>query len=378
MPAPSSFARKVALLCGGPSTEFVVSLTSARAVAHAIDRHRYRLRVFTILEDGTWICPEETWDEHTYPSRIEKLFDLLDYPEFCPTGYFKKRSPLEGLARLHEWAPQIVLPIMHGAFGEDGRIQGTLDVLNLPYVGSGVAPSALAIDKRRTCNFLGAHGVRVPRHVVLRSGTPRPHREDQLSGASNLLGWPLVVKPTHGGSSIGTAVARDIDALYRAATRAFEIDDEVLLEEYIQGDEVTCAVLDLAESYGGRLVCPPTLIRPRMGDYFSFDTKYRPGGAEEITPAPLDDIVLHRIQTVAEKAHDLLGASGISRTDMIVPADGQPVFLETNTLPGMTPTSLVPQGAAEIGISLTALFTGLIEGVFESLVERRARGEFER
>ncbi len=375
MESRPGYARKVALICGGPSSEFVVSLTSARCVAHAIDRQRYEVRVFCILEDGSWVCPEEVWNNSTYPSRIEKLFDLLDYPEFCPTGFFSQHPPVEGLRRLVNWAPSMILPVMHGAYGEDGRIQGMMDMMNLPYIGSGVTASALAMDKRRALNFISAHGIRVARHLILRTETPRAHREDQLAGAGTLLGWPLVAKPSHGGSSVATAICKDLDELYRAVTRAFESDDDVILEEYVVGTEVTCGVLDLAESFGGRIICPPTEIRIKNGDFFDFDNKYRPGATEEITPAEIDEPLTHRVQTIAEKAHDLLGCKGLSRTDMIIPEDGQPVFLETNTFPGMTNTSLLPQGAAELGISLTALLTGLIEGVYESIVEKKAREE---
>lgn len=375
MDSQNAFPRKVALLCGGQSAEHVVSLTSARCCSHSIDRHRYRIRVFCVQEDGAWVCPEEEWDGQTLPSRIEKLFDLLDMPEYCPTGYFKQRPAVEGIRRLAEWSPNVVLPVMHGAYGEDGRLQGLLDFIGLPYVGSGVAASALAMDKRRTSNFLGAHGIRVARHLILRSNTPRAHREDQLAGAGELLGWPIVVKPSRCGSSIGACIAKDADELYRGVSRAFEVDSEVLLEQFIKGTEVTCGVLDLAEGFGGRMICPPTEIRPKNGELFNFDAKYRPGATEEITPARLPEPIIHRIQSIAEKAHDLLGCSGLSRSDMIVPEDGQPVFLETNTLPGMTPTSLLPQGAAELGISMGSLLTGLIEGVFETLIEKGAREE---
>lgn len=368
-----AFPRRVALLCGGPSAEFVVSLTSARCVAHALDRRRYQVRVFCVLEDGSWICPEEVWDAETYPSRIEKLFDLLDFPEYCPTGYFTIRPAAEGIRRLAAWGPNIALPVMHGAYGEDGRVQGLLDCLGIPYVGSGVAASALAMDKRRTVSFLGAHGIRVPRHILLRSATPRQHREEQLAGAGGLLGWPVVAKPVNCGSSLAMCLAQDPEQLYRGIMRAFEVSDEVMLEQFVKGTEVSCGVLDLAESYGGRQICPPTEIRPRGGSFFDFDAKYRPGGAEEITPAQLPDTLIARIQAIAEKAHDQLGCLGLSRTDMIIPEDGQPVFLETNTFPGMTATSLLPQQAAHLGLSMTMMLSGLIEGVFESLVEKRAR-----
>jgi D-alanine-D-alanine ligase len=209
--------------------------------------------------------------------------------------------------------------------------------------------------------------------MMLLATSPGAHREDQLAAAGNLLGWPLVVKPNRGGSSLGAGVASNGEELRALVNRAFDADGEVLVEQLVRGVEATCAVLDLAESFGGRLVCPPTEIRPRSSAFFDFDAKYRPGATLEITPAELPDEVIHRIQAMAEKVHELLGCRGMSRTDVIVGADGQPVFLEVNTIPGMTPTSLLPQGAAALGINMTTLLTGMIEGVFEKLIETRAR-----
>lgn len=365
--------RRVVLMCGGPSAEYVVSLTSARTVAHYLDRHRYVMRVACIEETGEWIFPEEVWTSQTPPSRVDKLFDLLDMPEYCPSGYLTRRSPAEGIARLLQWRADIVLPIMHGAYGEDGRIQGLLDFIGIPFVGPGVMASALCMDKKRAKDFVAAHGLRTPRAMTLSTGTPAAHREDQLEACGNLLGWPVVVKPNSGGSSVGAGIARNPEELRGLVARATDADSEVLVEEYILGTEVTCAVLDLAESFGGRLVCPPTAIRPKTSTFFDFDAKYRPGASEEITPGDLPEQVLNRIQAMAEKAHDVLGCYGMSRSDMIVDEEGQPVFLETNTIPGMTPTSLLPQGAAALGINMTTLFTGLIEGTFQKLIETRAK-----
>ncbi|MBI5155150.1 D-alanine--D-alanine ligase, partial [Candidatus Poribacteria bacterium] len=359
--------RKVAILCGGPSAEYVVSLTSARAAAHNLDRHRYRLRVACIEEDGSWVFPEEVWSSETPPSRVDKLFNLLDMPELCPVGYLTRRPAAEGIGRLQQWRPDIVLPIMHGAYGEDGRIQGMLDFLGLPYIGSGVAASALSMDKRRTKDFLAAHGVRVAKHMTVCASSSAGLREDQTAAAGNLLGWPLVAKPNNGGSSIASGIARNTEELRSLVNRGFDADSEVLIEQFVAGTEVTCGVLDLAESFGGRLVCPPTEIRPKSAAFFDFDAKYRPGATEEITPARLPDAVLNRVQTTAEKAHDLIGCTGMSRSDFIVDAEGQPTYLETNTIPGMTPTSLLPQGAAALGVNMTTLLTGLIEGTFERL-----------
>ena len=365
--------RKVVILCGGPSAEYVVSLTSARAVAHNLDRHRYRVRVACIEESGSWIFPEEEWTAQTPPSRVDKLFDLLDMPELCPIGYLARRAPAEGLARLQQWRPDIVLPIMHGAYGEDGRLQGLLDFIGIPYIGSGVLASALGMDKKRTKDFLGAHGIRTARHMVLSSTASMAHREDQLEAAGSLLGWPLVVKPNRGGSSLAAGLAANTEELRALVARALDGDTEALIEQFIKGAEVTGSVFDLAESFGGRLVAPPTEIRPKRSSFFDFDAKYRPGATDEITPAQLPEEVLTRIQAVAEKAHDLLGCTGMSRSDMIIAEGGQPVFLEINTIPGMTPTSLLPQGAAALGVHTSTLLTGLIEGVFEKLVEEKAR-----
>lgn len=368
-----SQARKIVLMCGGPSAEYVVSLTSARTVAHHLDRHRYHTRIACIEETGEWIFPEEVWTSETPPSRVEKLFDLLDMPELCPSGFLTRRSAAEGIARLVQWQPDIVVPMMHGAFGEDGRLQGMLDFIGIPYIASGVLANALCMDKRRTKDFLSGHGLRSPKHMTLAFSSPPTLREEQIVAAGNLLGWPLIVKPNSGGSSLASGIASTTEELRHHVARAFDADSEVLIEQFVKGREVTCAVLDMAEAFGGRLVCPPTEIRPKSGSFFDFDSKYRPGATEEITPAPMEEAVIQRIQGAAEKAHDLLGCRGMSRADMIVDEEGQPWLLEVNTIPGMTPTSLLPQGAEALGINMTTLLTGMIEGTFERMTEVRAR-----
>ncbi|MGF1572465.1 MAG: D-alanine--D-alanine ligase [Sumerlaeia bacterium] len=365
--------KKILIICGGPSSEYVVSLTSARTVSHHLDRHRYHLRVCCIDEMGSWLMPDEVWSSETPPSRVEKLFDLLDMPDLCPRGFFVNRSLPDGLKKIQEWQPDLILPVMHGSFGEDGRLQGLLDFMGLPYVGSGVQSSSLCMDKRRTKDFVSAHGIRTARHMMLKAHSNTNLLEDQLAACGNLLHWPLIVKPNRGGSSLSSGLAHNDEELRGLVNRAFDADDEVLVEEFISGTEVTCGVLDLAESFGGRVVCPPTMIRPKMGSFFDFESKYRPGATEEITPAPFPDNINHRIQALSEKAHDVLGCHGMSRCDFIVNEDDIPIFLEVNTLPGMTSTSLLPQGAAACGINMTSMLTGLIEGRYERVIEQNAR-----
>jgi D-alanine-D-alanine ligase len=365
--------KKILILCGGPSSEYVVSLTSARTASHHLDRHRYHLRICCLDEFGHWIFPDEVWSSETPPSRVEKLFDLLDMPDLAPRNYFHRMNMPQALGRIQDWGPDMILPVMHGAFGEDGRLQGVLDFLGFPYVGSGVLASALCMDKRRTKDFVAAHGIRTARHMMLKSRSATNLLEDQLAACGNLLHWPLIVKPNSGGSSLASGLAHNNEELRSLVFRAFDADVEVLVEEFVRGTEVTCAVLDLAESFGGRVVCPPTMIRPKLGAFFDFDSKYRPGATEEITPAPFPEKINHRIQAIAEKAHDVLGCRGMSRTDFIVNEDDYPIFLEVNTLPGMTSTSLLPQGAAACGLNLTSLLTGLIEGGYERVIEEKMR-----
>lgn len=366
--------RKILLICGGPSAEYVVSLTSARSAAHHLDRHRYDLRVACLDEMGDWIIFDEVWNSHTPPSKVDKNFDLLDMPELCPRDYFKRRSLPDALQEFMKWQPDLILPIMHGAFGEDGRMQGFMDLIGFPYVGSGVMASSLCMDKRRTKDFLAAHGLKTARHILLRSRSSVSLLEDQMKACGNLLGWPLVVKPNIGGSSLASGLANNEEELRHFIRRAFDACDEILVEEMIEGTEVTCAVLDLAESFGGRTVCPPTEIRPKSGSFFDFDSKYRPGATAEITPAEISEKLILRVQAMAEKAHDLLGCEGMSRTDIII-KDNIPVFLEVNTIPGLTSTSLLPQGAEATGLNMTSMLTGIIEGKFERLIEKKARKE---
>lgn len=234
---------------------------------------------------------------------------------------------------------------LHGAFGEDGCVQGMLELMGIPYTGSGVRASAIAMDKVATKRMLRGAGVRLVPDAVWRPGDGLPEG----------LRFPLVAKAPNGGSTLGIRFVDDAAGLESALVELSTWDDVVLLEQRVEGDEITVAVLE-----GEAL--PPVSIRPVGHEAFDFTAKYTPGHTVYTVPAPLPPAVLADAQAQALAAWRTLGLSGVARADFIVDADGLPWFLEVNTLPGMTATSLSPMAAGAVGIS------------FEDLVERLLRG----
>jgi D-alanine--D-alanine ligase len=248
---------------------------------------------------------------------------------------------------IREIAPDVVFNALHGTGGEDGQIQGILDWLGIPYTGSGLTACALAMDKHLTKKLLAAEGLPTPAWDVfdLTGGTL-----PLLPGSLNL---PLVVKPRASGSSVGVSIVRTHEAWSKAMVEAAERTSEVLAEEYVAGREFFCAVL-------GEEALPVVEI-VSTDEFYSYDAKYKPGGSRHLVPAPIDHDLTMRLQTLALSVHRLLGLRDISRTDFIVSKEGRPTILEINALPGMTPTSLVPDEAAQIGLSYEALVDRLVQ-----------------
>jgi D-alanine-D-alanine ligase len=241
----------------------------------------------------------------------------------------------------------VVFIAMHGKYGEDGTVQGFLELTGIPYTGSGVLASALAMDKIKSNELFVAHGLKIPAQY------------------NKKISFPCVVKPAQGGSSVGVTIVKKKAGLKKAMEVALSFDSVVLIQQYVPGIEVTCAVLD----EGGDaepIALPPTQIIPREAEFFDYHAKYTPGATEEITPPRLPAQIIKKIQQTAVSAHQILGCFGMSRTDMIVAGDD--IFvLETNTIPGMTETSLYPQAAAAIGIS----FPELLDKIIQSAMNRK-------
>jgi D-alanine-D-alanine ligase len=304
---------RVAVLYGGKSSERAVSIASGNQVMQSLDPARYRV-----------------------------------------TGYDLKTD----LSRLVAEAPAIdvALIILHGRFGEDGTVQGLLELLGIPYQGSGVLGSALAMNKKLTKFMYRQAGLPVARDRLLEKG-----REGRLEEIGRELGWPLVIKPNQEGSSFGITIVRDEARLEEGLQKAFQLDNEVLVEEYLAGREITCGVLGNAELQALPLV---EIIPTEKYDFFDYEAKYKEGASREICPAPVSPEITRQAQEYGIRAHRVLGLRGYSRTDMIVRGE-KIILLETNTIPGMTRTSLFPQAAQAAGLTFGALLDRLIELALE-------------
>jgi D-alanine-D-alanine ligase len=299
----------VAVLSGGRSSEREVSLKSGDQVFEALDKQRYR---------------------------------VLRY------------DPSTDLNRLVADAGQIdaALIILHGIHGEDGTVQGLLDLLDIPYQGSGVIGSAIGMNKLASKHLYDQMGLPTPPYIVI-------HRKDRPDTGSigSRLGFPVVVKPANGGSSIGMSIVKSEADLPEALETAWRHDDVVLIESFIKGIELTGGILGNDELRA----LPIVEILPGEGyEFFDFQAKYTPGATREICPARIDDALTEKAQTYAKMAHQALFCRGYSRTDMIL-CDRDIYVLETNTIPGMTPTSLFPLAAGVAGISFSELLDTLID-----------------
>jgi D-alanine-D-alanine ligase len=242
----------------------------------------------------------------------------------------------------------VVLIALHGTWGEDGRIQGLLDTLGIPYTGSGVLASALAMDKVMAKTVLAAAGIDVPRAVVVRGAT---RAELEAAGA---LGLPVFVKPVASGSSVGASIVRKAEDLGPAIVEALRYDERALVEEYLGGTELTVAVIGNDE-----LTPLPVVEIVPTREFFDYRAKYDTGGSEEIVPARIPAETARRAQDIAVKAHVALGCRGMSRTDLVWTGDRM-VALEVNTIPGMTANSLLPKAAQAAGIPFGELLGRLI------------------
>ena len=346
---------RIAVLCGGPSGEHEVSLNSGwQVLQHLAPAHR----ALPVLweQNGAW--------------RFAAEGAPGDWPEKSALiAAWRGAAPLDPVAALRELKSRCdtAFVITHGPGGEDGRLQGFLEIAGIPYTGSGVLGSALAMDKLRSKAIYEAEGIPAARHLALCDDGHWLGRVKLQTVAQRLiaaLGLPLVVKAPGQGSSVGLAIAKTEAELMETLPRLMKLEGRLLVEEFIAGRELTCGVLGELKNGapGGEPAhaLPPTEIRPKLAEYFDYRAKYEPGGSEEITPADLPLEIFTQVQALALRAHRVLACGGMSRTDMMLRADGALFVLETNTLPGLTATSLLPQQAAAAGMNFTELLEAII------------------
>jgi len=275
----------------------------------------------------------------------------LDSEKFTVSRY----DPATDLARLAVDASKLdfAFILLHGLFGEDGTMQGFLDLLGVPYQGSGVLGSAIAMDKHLAKELYKLNGLPVADWQIIGSGD-----EVDIDSLLTRFGLPVVIKPVREGSSLGLTLAETKEQLIDGIDKAQNHDSQIMVEKYISGRELTVGVLGNEELQG----LPVIEIIPGEGfSFFDYDAKYKAGASEEICPAEISDELTALVQKYGVAAHKALRLTGYSRTDIMLSEDGSLYLLETNTIPGMTPTSLMPQAAAEYGLAFPQFLEKLIE-----------------
>lgn len=263
-------------------------------------------------------------------------------------------SSLDDLKKLMSGEFDVAFLALHGKGGEDGSIQGFLETVGIPYTGSGILANAIAVNKPLAKEYYAAAGLRVAASMAV--GKNDVLDDEDIEEIVETVGIPCVVKPSTEGSSLGMTIVRDASDLRAGLDAALAVDDEAMVEAFKAGTELTVAVLGTDEPFA----LPVIQIVPNQDEFYNYHAKYAQGGSTHLCPAPLSADLTEEVQNMAIAAHSVLGCRGISRSDFIMDEDGNFWILETNTLPGMTTTSLVPDAARVEGMEFPQLCTQLI------------------
>lgn len=359
---------RVALLFGGRSGEHGISASTAAGVLKAIDREKYDVLPVGITRDGRWVVASDdptVWElrggrlaEVTAAAGSEVvLSSSADGPQ---VQVFEPGSVPEVLGQV-----DVVFPVLHGPFGEDGTVQGLLEMADVRYVGSGVLASAVGMDKHYMKLVFAAHDLPVGPYVVVGPRDWSQRREDVLTKVKALR-LPVFVKPARAGSSLGVTRVDDLADLERAVEDAQAHDPKVLVEEGVAGREIECAVL------GGRGDTPPRasvvgeIVVDAAGEFYDFEAKYIEADTARLDiPADVPEAVSERVRDLAVRAFEAVGAEGIARVDTFVTDDGDVVINEINTMPGFTPISMYPKLWEASGLPYAELIDELIQLALE-------------
>ena len=359
--APNRSRTRLVVLFGGQSAEHDVSRSSARHVLAAADPDRYDIEPIGITKAGQWLAAEAA--AAALAAGADALPELLavDGPPVDAAGVLAPRSPAERI---------VVFPLLHGPMGEDGTVQGMLELAGVPYVGCGVLSSALAMDKTKAKEIFAATGIP---QVPWSSFSEREVRDVGIEAfATKLTGslpFPMFVKPANMGSSIGVSKARDLGELVAAIELALTYDEWVVVEEGVQAREIECAVLGNAAP---RASVPGEIVT--AADFYDYEDKYFAGTAETVIPADLDLETAAELQELAVRAFTALRCEGLARVDFFFEHPGRGLLLnEINTMPGFTPISMYPQMWQASGVPYGALIDELVELALERHARRSAK-----
>lgn len=325
----------VAVLMGGDSSERSVSFSSGRAVADALQAAGFAVTCFDVSSQG-------------YRGDVSRSDAMGRRPRHAifPVTWDHL------VTALYTNGFDVIFPVLHGGRGEDGTLQTLLDVGNLNFVGSTSRACAIAIEKPLCKAYVAGFGVKSPRGAFVSS-------VEELDSVE--IDFPCVVKPAGGGSSVGVTILRegDADSLRSAVAKALGDGSGALIEDFIEGMETTCVVMGEGDD---AKALPVIEIESKKGEgFYDFEAKYASGGSDHIIPARLPEATLDKIQQLAEQVHRVLGCRGVTRSDFLATADGDVYFLECNTTPGMTETSLVPDAARAMGVDFPTLVTQLVQ-----------------
>jgi D-alanine-D-alanine ligase len=350
---------RVAVLMGGRSSEHAISVASGRSVLAALDPSRYEASTIEIGRDGVWELGAGEDRALVHVGELVGAGEPPGSPEAPSPGPLARTGGSAAAASLAD--VDVVLPILHGPFGEDGTVQGLLELANVPYVGAGVAASAVNMDKDLAKAVLRARGIPVTRSVTIREGDPLDHPFD----------YPVFVKPARLGSSVGITKVRSPEQLEPAAALARQHDEKVLIEEFVHGKEVECSVLGNRQPIAS---LPGEIVAHGFAgeDWYDFSAKYDEGGMDLIVPPKIDEATIARIQEISVDAFIATECEGMARVDCFVDRDGDVLVNELNTIPGFTPTSVYAKLFEASGIPYPELLDRLIELAVERY-ERRSR-----
>ncbi|MER8048009.1 D-alanine--D-alanine ligase family protein [Streptomyces sp. NPDC094032] len=358
---------RVAVVFGGRSSEHAISVVTAGAVLSAIDRDKYDVLPIGITTDGRWALTADAPERMAIADR--SLPSVTELAESETGGVVLSVDPASREVVLQEPGSvpkalgevDVVFPMLHGPYGEDGTLQGLLELSGVPYVGAGVLASAVGQDKEYMKRVFVSFGLPVGPYVVVR---PREWEQNPAAARKKIVefaadhGWPLFVKPARGGSSMGITKVDDLSGLDEAVEEARRHDPKIIVESLIRGREIECGVLEFED--GPRASVPAEIPPVTDHDFYDFEAKYI-DSASGIVPAPIGDEATAEIQRLAVAAYEAVSCEGLVRADFFLTEDGGFVINEINTMPGFTPISMYPRMWQESGVSYPELVDRLIQ-----------------
>ncbi|MFH9107934.1 D-alanine--D-alanine ligase family protein [Streptomyces albus] len=367
-PAPKP---RVAVVFGGRNSEHQISVLTAGAVLSAIDRDKYEVLPIGITADGRWALAAD--DPARMAIEDRKLPSVEELSESDTGGVLLPVSP--GSREVVHTEPgqvpkalgeiDVVFPVLHGPYGEDGTLQGMLDLAEVPYVGSGVLASAVGMDKEYMKRILASFGLPVGPYVTVR---PREWEQDPAAARKKIVdfagnhGWPVFVKPARAGSSMGISKVDGLAGLDEAVENARRHDPKIIVESLLRGREIECGVLEFED--GPRASVPAEIPPVSDHDFYDFEAKYI-DSASGIVPAPLTEEQTARVQELAVRAFEAASCEGLVRADFFLGEDGEFVINEINTMPGFTRISMYPRMWQESGVSYPELVDRLIQAALD-------------